>query len=158
MTYKEYLARYDKEDRQHFVDYLAAQELKEWQQLYADDDSLTKDNIKKFFNKCWQVWNTYSDDKCADLVDKNGAGCEDVHFEDVDWDLLIKQVNEDEDFDYNLHQYADYACIFLYFSKGHLYIDSPFLNDNAEDHLAEDFENKRYTRQFIENAMEAEIE
>ena len=160
IDHKTYLQSYTEEKRQMFEDYLIKTELDEWKALYSDEKdghTLTVENIKKFTDKAWQLWNSYSDDEIAKRFDKNGAGCEDVDPSLVDWEGLIEHIKSGKPGTYNLHQYADYGCIFLELGKGGLSVSCPFPSGCLSEHLEEDLNNKKFTIGFINNAI-AEIE
>lgn len=160
IDHKTYLQSYTEEEQQMFEDYLIKTELNEWKALYSDEKdghTLTVENIKKFTDKAWQLWNSYSDDEIAKRFDKNGAGCEDVDPSLVDWEGLIDHIKSGKPGTYNLHQYADYGCIFLDLEKDGLSVSCPFPSGCLSEHLEEDLNNRKFTIEFINKAI-AEIE
>ena len=147
------LKKYSKTELNMIIQYLADKETKEWEAILKDDNSLTIENIKKVFDNGWQWWNTYAEDMCVPLVDGNGIGCENVNFDLIDWNKVIHLTETDKNFRYNLHQYADYACIFMDFEKDGISINSPFLNNNALTHLIEDVESGMFKKADLDNML-----
>lgn len=149
---KDFISQYSDSDIDKILEYLADEELKEFKSGLTNNN-LTVYNIKKVFDKGWQWWNTYSSDESIDLVDDNGIDCDNVDFDLVDWDEVIRLAKTDDTFDYNLHQYADYACIFMDFKKTGLIVDSPFLNEYALENLYEDIDNGKFTKTDLDKIL-----
>ena len=150
------LKRYSETEIDIIIQYLSDKETDEWQALLKDDNSLTVENIKKVFDNGWQWWNTYSEDKYVELVDRNER-CDNVDFGLVDWDKVIKLAKTDDDFRYNLHQYADYATIFIDFTKDGIMINCPFVNECALEHLCEDIDDGKCTFDDLDNILKGDV-
>lgn len=150
------LKRYSKTKTDIIIQHLVDKETDEWQAILKDDNSLTVENIKKVFDNGWQWWNTYSEDKYVELVDKNER-CDNVDFNLVDWDKVIKLAKTDDDFCYKLHQYADYATIFMDFTKDGIKVYRPFVSDNALEHLCEDIDDGKCTFDDLDNILKGDV-
>lgn len=129
---------------------LANIEFDEWKQELGEEMELTEANIQKIIDKGWQFWDTYSDAKTLKFIWGVNEGSDRITEEDYfDIGTLIAKLKElgqqDEDFRYNWHQYADWATIFFYFYPNRIEMNTPFVNDIAYDYLSDDLRDGRKT-------------
>lgn len=121
-------------NKYQLISLVAKQEFDEIKEKFADDMSLSVENIKKFYDNVYVPLITYGSDEFQDLFDSDEPA-----FGSVDWNEVIRQVKENGIEDgYNLHSYQDYACVFIDFTKDGIKLEFPFMNQYAMQYFEED--------------------
>lgn len=123
-------------------DALVSYDLKSWQDKFGGDHiALSVANLEKIIQETWQLWDTYNDSDVLMYLYGRKDGLDNVDLgEEISLEELIQKIRnkEDADFNYEVHQYCDYATIFFNISKRGIEIDCPFANDNWGTHILED--------------------
>jgi len=139
------------ENDEQIIKALANIEFDEWQKLLANGNELNEANVQKIIDYGWQFWDTYSDKVALRFIWGVEEGSDRITEEDYfDIGTMIAKIKEmkEKDIpadDYNWHQYADWAVVFIDFYPTKIELRTPFTNDNAYGYLHDDIKEGKKT-------------